>query len=765
MMHSKPKNEITTVLAMPTFSPTGSSTRRAAARLWTVTILMLAGFGLTDCLAAQHAGHEGTRSQAGPDHFEKTVRPFIENYCADCHSEDGEGGLDLSRFETQSDAVSELELWSEVLKAVEQKEMPPSDASQPDAESRSRVQEAIVNLIAASGRKLPALGRLRRLNRVEYENTIRDLFRLSRDCFNNSSRIVQTTDYFNPASGRMPRSVFAVSYFFNAHRRHSDLPGVSSLPVDPRVEHGFANDQDSLSLSPLQLQNYFELATSVLNNREFAQISGLWESMFAADDSLSKSEQVLRAHRQIRVFLPRAFRQDLSEEDLKVYFDLFDSEFQSAGSYTSAMKTTVAAMLVSPKFLFRREFMPIDPATLSVSEVDRRRSYAMASRLSYFLWGSMPDDQLFQAAKEGRLSRDFDLVAQVKRMMNDVRVKSLATGFGMQWLKLSKVASALPDKTVFPKYYKDRPMLPPPAVSMMIEQLLFFETVMVEDLSIMEFIKSDFGYLNRQLMDWYGVDIEKSVGYSAPLDKFEDFYRVKWQDANRGGVLSAGATLVANSTTTRTSPVYRGAWVLDVIFNSPPPPAPADVPPLEPEGDGKAVEKLNVREKLEKHRLDPACATCHSRIDPLGFALESFDAVGRWRENYEAGDQVDASGDLDGSEFDGPAQFKEVIARENSRYVKAFVEHTIKYALGRQLHYSDDAEVRRVVAAVSEEELRFRSVIKQVVLSKMFRQFDETSSTSDVAAEPPSATVKDSSETGSREAAVETDSSPTVEDQ
>ena len=223
---------------------------------------------------------------------------------------------------------------------------------------------------------------------------------------------------------------------------------------------------------------------------------------------------------------------------------------------------------------------------------------------------------------------------------------------------------------------------------MMIEQLLFFETIMVENRSILEFIKSDFGYLNRQLMDWYEVDIEKSLGYSPPLESFEDFYRVKWNNGHRGGVISAGATLVATSTTMRTSPVYRGAWVLDVIFNSPPPPAPPNVDPLEDEKDKKSRKRLNVRDKLEEHRLDAACASCHARIDPLGFALESFDAVGRWRKNYKNGDKIDASGEIDGNEFVGPARFKNVIARENSRFVKAFVEHTMKYALGRQLHYS-----------------------------------------------------------------------------
>ncbi len=698
-------------------------------------LVWLAFPGLQNDLGAQDTASvppqarqlDAGEKQPATDLFGKRIRPFIKNYCYDCHDgEDGEGGVDLSRFSTHADAAEDLELWSAVLKAIERNEMPPADANQPQDEARARVGGRILELIASTKHSLPSLGRLRRLNRVEYENTIRDLFRLSRDCFSNSSRIVQTTDYFQPATGRMPRSVFAVSYFYNAHRRHSDLPGVSNLPVDPPVEHGFANDQEALSLSPLLLENYFELATSVVNNREFAQISGLWESMFASDGSATQSESTNRAHRQIQIFLPRAFRREVSAADLQVYLDLFDKEFAASGSYTEAMKTAVSAILVSPSFLFRSEFMPLDPSGISTSELDLIRSYAMASRLSYFLWGSMPDDQLFQAAKEGRLSEPVDLERQVQRMIKDRRVKSLSTNFGMEWLKVSKVASALPDKSIYPEYYENAAKLPPPALSMMIEQLLFFETIMVENRSILEFIQSDFGYLNRQLMDWYEVDIKKSLGYTPPLESFEDFYRVQWGNGHRGGVISAGATLLATSTTTRTSPVYRGAWVLDVIFNSPPPPAPANVPPLEPENGTKVHKELNVRDKLEQHRLDPACASCHARIDPLGFALESFDAVGKWREKYETGDEIDASGKIDGTEFVGPARFKNVVVRENSRFVKAFVEHTMKYALGRQLHYSDEPEIRRVAAAVVEEDHRFLSVVKQVVLSDMFRRFDET---------------------------------------
>jgi hypothetical protein len=309
-------------------------------------------------------------------------------------------------------------------------------------------------------------------------------------------------------------------------------------------------------------------------------------------------------------------------------------------------------------------------------------------------------------------------------MMKDRRIKSLSTDFGMQWLKVQKAASALPDPTRYPAY-QETPQIPPAAVSMMIEQMLFFETIMVENRSIEEFVSSDFAYLNRQLMNLYQLDFKQSLNYTPPLMDFEDFFRVKWANTHRGGVITSGAMLISTSTTTRTSPVKRGAWILDVIFNAPPPAPPANVPPLEP-ADADSDVVLNVRQELERHRLDPACASCHDRMDPLGFALEKFDAVGRWRNNYEMGDSIDATGQLDGAEFDGASKFKRVILRDKTKFVKAFVEHTMKYALGRQLHYSDQPEIRRITEKVIQQDCRFRSVIKQVVLSEPFRRFQNT---------------------------------------
>ncbi len=658
---------------------------------------------------------------ADDDQFKRLVRPFLENYCVDCHTgEDGEGDMDLDRFLTQSDVDADLKTWSRVLAQVEQGDMPPDDSDQPTKRQVKDFTEYVLASIARRSKADQPLGRLRRLNRVEYENTIRDLFRLSRHCFNNPARIIQTNDYFKPMTGRMPRYVLAVSHFYNSHRRHSDLPGVSSLPVDPPVEHGFANDQEALSLSPLLMENYLEISAALLNNSEFSEISDLWEAMFECDASATREEQLAQGNDQLELFIPRAFRRTIQPAEAQRYQQLFESELLESGNYTEAMKATVSAVLVSPNFLFRQEFLPNQIVGATQRDSELARNYAMANRLSYFLWASMPDDELFQAAREHRLTKPGYLERQVDRMLDDERSKSLATDFGMQWLKVQKATSALPDKSRFPAYYQHAQM-PPPAVSMMIEQLLFFEAVMVENRSIMEFIASDFAFLNRQLMDWYQVNPKTALGYTPTIESFEDFFRIKWSNGHRGGVISSGAMLISTSTTTRTSPVYRGAWVLDVIFNSPPPPAPADIPPLEPAEDAH-LSKLNVREKLKQHRVDPACASCHDRIDPMGFALEMFDAVGRWRLTYDNEEPIDLTGSLNGQPFKGAALFKNVILKDQTRFVRAFVEHTLKYALGRQLHYSDEPEIRRMTSEIEKANCRFRTVIKQVVMSEMFQR-------------------------------------------
>ena len=667
----------------------------------------------------QQAGQQETK----PDEFQKVVVPFLRQWCMRCHQGlDAEAGLDLSKFDSQLAVNAELGTWKEIVEALDDQYMPPQDEPQPQAEQIRKLKKWFFRTLKDSGQAAASIPKMRRLNRIEYENTIADLLRIDGTLFTNPARILLSEDYFNPATNSMPRYVLALSHFSYLQRRPSLLTGLPDVPSDPPVEHGFNNDYTTLSCSPLQIERYFEIANGIVNAEEFPRVSGLWESMFLpVADQVSIDQQKRTARERLLLFLQRAFRRPATSEEVDLYFTMFSKELDRTQSHTQAMRSTVTAVLVSPKFLFRQDFSKESFGKTSVDP------FAMANRLSYFLWATMPDDHLFQAAREGRLNTRPGLIREVRRMMKHKKIKSLATDFGAQWLKLDSVNSVRPDKDLFPKFYESDK--PPPSVSMIIEQLLYFETIMVEDRNIMEFVHSDWGYVNRALMDWYQVNPKQALGFTPARKTFEDFFRIKWSDQHRGGVIASGATFVSTSATARTSPVYRGAWILDVVFNRPPPPPPADVPALE-DIDETAVHPVDVRERLQLHRKDPSCAVCHDRIDPLGFALEKYDTVGRWRKTYKGNKAIDATGEIFGEKFNGAFQFKAIIMRNEREFVQGFTEHMLKYALGRQLELSDQEDVDKAVDAVIEQGNNFSAVVEAIVVSDLFRRLPASAKTS-----------------------------------
>ena len=533
---------------------------------------LLAGTSTWVRWTAPEPAANGTFTTPTPDDFQSSVTPFLKTYCLSCHSgEDAEAGLDLARFDSQAKVDADLETWRSILEAVDDQYMPPADAQQPTGRQIERLKDwyaKTLQTLGADGTRVP---NMRRLNQVEYENTLGDLLQIDGEMFTSQSRIVLVDDYFEPAAGRMPRHVLAMSHFSYIQKRPPLFAGLPDVPSDPPVEHGFSNDHTALSFSPLQAERYIELASSIVNAETFPRLSGIWASMFLPGPRDTLPEQQKQTARdRLQVFLSRAFRRPATPAEVDRYSHLFAQQLDRTYSHEQAMKETVIAVLVSPSFLFRQDF------SANSFDDDRVNDYALASRLSYFLWASMPDDALFQAAREGRLSTPTGILLEVRRMMGDKKIKSLATDFGMQWLKLASVNSARPDRDLFPEYYHSKVYTP--GVSMMIEQLLYFETIMIEDRNIMEFIDSDWAYLNRNLMDWYQQDPKQVLGYTPDPDMWEDFFRIRWSNKHKGGIISSGATLISTSATTRTSPVYRGAWILDVIFNRPPPAPPADVP-------------------------------------------------------------------------------------------------------------------------------------------------------------------------------------------
>jgi hypothetical protein len=356
-------------------------------------------------------------------------------------------------------------------------------------------------------------------------------------------------------------------------------------------------------------------------------------------------------------------------------------------------------MLVSPHFLFRAEH------GVEAEDRDRLRplsDHELAARLSYFLWSSMPDAELFDLAREGRLKHLDTLKAQALRMLQDPKASALVENFAGQWLQFRNLDIVSPDPDLFPEFDGEL------REAMRGETALFVETIMREDRSIMEFLDSDFTFVNERL----------ARHYELPGVEGDGFVRVSLSpDSPRGGVLTHASVLALTSNPTRTSPVNRGKWILEQILGSPPPPPPPDVPELEEEH--QADQEASLRERLEMHRAKAECATCHNKMDPLGFAFENFDAIGKWRD-MDGRFPVDASGKLPtGEAFDGPRELKAIL-KTRETFVRSLTEKMLTYALGRGLEYYDQCTVDDVVDALRRNDHRFSSMITGIVVSKPF---------------------------------------------
>ena len=393
----------------------------------------------------------------------------------------------------------------------------------------------------------------------------------------------------------------------------------------------------------------------------------------------------------------RAYRRQVSTSEITPLIRLFDEARTETGSFQEGLSVAIQAMLVSPQFLFRFE-------RGRTAATPKLTQYELASRLSYFLWSSMPDADLLAAADRGKLASPAALAAQVKRMLVDPKAKALVDNFGGQWLQVRKLESVKPDSKRFPDF--DEYL----RLSMTRETDLFFGNIMREDRSILEFIDADYSYLNERLARFYNV----------PNVQGPEFRKVMFaQDAHRGGLLCQASVLTISSYANRTSPVLRGKWVLENLVGSPPPPPPPDVPNLD---EAKLGKTSSMREQLELHRKNAICASCHSRMDPLGFGLENFDAIGGWR-GKDGEFIINASGILpDGRSFSGPQGLKTILKSDPQAFADTLTRKLFIYALGRGLEPSDDGAVKAIVKNVAADNYRFSSVILGIVNSEPFQK-------------------------------------------
>jgi len=357
-------------------------------------------------------------------------------------------------------------------------------------------------------------------------------------------------------------------------------------------------------------------------------------------------------------------------------------------------------VLVSPQFFYRIELDPVDhpekPHTLS--------DYELASRLSYFLWSSTPDDELISLARENKLHKPHELDQQVARMLADPKASAFVSNFAGQWLELRNLDQANPDPRKFPRFPKLKD-------DMRREGELFFANIVRQDRSILDLLDANYTFVNERLAKFYGIDNVSG----------EEFRKVDLSGdvaKERGGVLTMAGVMTVTALPNRTSPVKRGKFILDMILGTPPPPPPPDVPQLsEKQTD---IDGATLRQRMEAHREDPACASCHARMDPLGFALENFDAIGRWRDK-DGKFPIDAADKLPtGESFDGPAGLKKMLLTHKDQFVKCFVQKLMTYGLGRGLDYYDSATVNDICDSARKSDFRFSSVISGIVHSDAF---------------------------------------------
>jgi len=371
------------------------------------------------------------------------------------------------------------------------------------------------------------------------------------------------------------------------------------------------------------------------------------------------------------------------------------------------MKAVASAAIASPKFLYL-----YNEAEQPAQQLD---SFELASRLSFFLWGSIPDQTLLNLAADGTLSRPAVLSAQVDRMLDDPQLKRFCDSFPAQWLQLDRIISSVPDRERFPDFYFSKYRN---SMHMMLEPLLLFETVLIEDRPILDLIDADFSYRSNRLELIYYQNSsapKKNEVVAIP------FVRRPVTDRRYGGVITNAAVMTMTSGPERTKPITRGAWLAAVIFNDPPEPPPADVPPLaeEPPPD---EQNLTLRERLAAHRERADCAGCHEKIDPLGFALENFGPTGKWRDAYSNGRDVDMNGTLfRRSSFSNVVEFKDAILAEKDRFAKAFASHLLSFALARELTVADSPAIGQIAAESASRDYRMRAMIKAVVMSDPFR--------------------------------------------
>ncbi len=758
------------------------------------------------------------------------VEPFLKDNCLRCHGPDESNGeLRFDQLDADLTKPSTFERWREIVSRVQSGDMPPDKEPRPQPEHVASFVKRLADRLNVAAAKHRAEGRvvLRRLNRVEYENTMRDLFDVNvsvkellpedsishgfdnvgaalnvspvlmeryldaADAVLNEAtapihKLESKTERFDlydslpqwflagawkreegvvlfrnsgdsasdlrqfkaPAPGRyrfriaasahnsetpLPFAAllgnFVVSGNFSRHLGYFDAP--PGAPVVIEFEERLAAKNDTIKLTPVALPFVYLKHETMPEypgpglHIHWIEVKGPFPEAWPTEsyrrvfgDVDPKKGTRADAVRLLREFLPKAFRRPVTESEVQPFAKLVAESMDSGLSFETALRTGYKAVLASPKFLYFRE----SPGLLD--------DYALASRLSYFLWSTMPDEALLQTAQSGTLRQKEVLRSEVERMLQHPSAKAFTENFTGQWLGLREITATTPDKTLYPEFEEQLQW------SFVRETQLFFDELLKENLSVRNIVDSEFAMLNGRLANHYGIPDVHGVAFRKVLLKPE---------YHRGGMLTHASVLKVTANGTTTSPVLRGVWILDRILGRQVPPPPPNVPAVEPDIRGATT----IREQLAKHRETQSCAHCHAQIDPPGFALENYDVIGGWREQYRVvadrkewvnnrtgplakylaayqygvGRQIDPGDTMaDGQKFSDPVQFKKLLLQQPEQIARCITEKLVTYSTGQPVSFNDYQLVDKILEETEGSDYGLRSIVHAVIASTLFQK-------------------------------------------
>ncbi|MFO1022908.1 MAG: DUF1592 domain-containing protein [Planctomycetales bacterium] len=721
----------------------------------------------------------------------KEITPLLQKYCVECHSPKKKSGeLDLTVYGTELSLLKARTTWTTVQRVLRANEMPPEDKPQPtvaEKEALVKVIDKVLNSVDCSKGIEPGRVTMRRLNRVEYNNTVRDLtgvdLRPADDFpaddsgygFDHIGDVLSLPpvlfEKYLAATERVMEAALREGEIVNGPVRRypsremkviagkeapekgkygrllavgveigSDVESAAEYDYIANVRGLSSNDKDEpkklelrLDGKPIKVVEFNDMKVkthpvrlSIPAGRHLVSVKRVGttkgEMLFEyidmqgpIDESPTLSEELILVCRPksdgsdekacvekiVQRFVTRAFRRPATADEVAQYATLFQNRRTGGDSYLASLRTALTAVMMSSQFLFRVES---DPATIKPEVVRTLNDYELATRLSYFLWSSMPDEELFAVAAKGELHRSDVIKKQVARMLTDPKRRTLVENFTGQWLQLRNLSSIAPDKGAFPNF--DDAL----RTAMRRETELFFENLIQGDRSVLEMLDADYTFVNERLAKHYGI---KGI-------KGAELQKVNFTNDERGGVLTHGSILTVTSNPTRTSPVKRGKWILENILGAAPPPPPPMVNDLDESAEGKA--KGSLRQRMEAHRSNPGCASCHQRMDPLGFGLENFDGIGGWRTK-DGNFDIEPGGELPGGEsFKTPKQMRNVLLKHKDEFTRCVVEKMLTYGLGRGLEYYDKCAVDAIAVSLKQKDYKFSALIEGIVMSDPFQR-------------------------------------------